>query len=151
VRARAIICRGEGFGENLGLPEAFWHISQKPNLHKLGIKKGQKTLNNYYSNKSDAVFVGSMAYCLTEYPKYTKNGIYHLYKISPWGISGKRGEWVGQPNRNNTQKTEQFKCYDDILLNRHGENIKYYGQYRIKNGLAEPHRKALTEKVLQFD
>ena len=27
--------------------EAFWHISHKPNLHKAGIKRGQKTLNNY--------------------------------------------------------------------------------------------------------
>ena len=120
--------------------ESFWHISHKSNLHKIGIKKGQKTLNNYYSNKSEAVFVGSMSYCLTEYPKYTRNGIYHLYKIDNWGMSGKKGKWVGQPNHNNTQKTEQFKCYEDILPNKDKDDshIEYYGQYRIKDGIAFP-------------
>ena len=120
--------------------EAFWHISHKPNLHKLGIKRGQKTLNNYYSNISNAVFVGSMQYCLTEYPKYTRNGVYHLYKIDNWEMSGKKGEWVGTPQHNNTEKTDQFKVYDDIL--RKGDdddpNIEYYGQYKIKDGIAFP-------------
>ena len=89
----------DGWEEN-----SVWHISHKPNLHKVGIKRGQKTLNNYYSNKSNAVFVGSMAYCLTEYPKYTRNGIYYLYKIDSWHLYNKKGEWVGQPNHNNTKK-----------------------------------------------
>ena len=61
--------------------DSVWHMSHKPNLHKSGIRRKQKTLNNYYSNISDAVFVGSLEYCLIEYPKYTRNGIYYLYKI----------------------------------------------------------------------
>ena len=128
--------------------KAFWHISHKANLHKVGIKRGQKTLNNYYSNKSDAVFIGSMSYCLTEYPKYTKNGIYHLYKIDNWEMSGKKGEWVGTPQHNNTEKTDQFKCYDDIL--RKGDDddptIEYYGQYKIKDGIAFPWKNGWEKK-----
>ena len=138
--------------------DSFWHISHKSNLHKIGIKKGQKTLNNYYSNKSDAVFVGSMSYCLTEYPKYTKNGIYHLYKIDQWEMSGKKGEWVGTPPHNNTQKTDQFKCYDDIppSSRRGDETITYYGQYKIKNGIAFPWKngweaKDITEQIIHLN
>ena len=138
--------------------DSFWHISHKSNLHKIGIKKGQKTLNNYYSNKSNAVFVGSMSYCLTEYPKYTRNGIYHLYKIDNWYMSGKKGEWVGTPQHNNTQKTDQFKCYDDILpSNRRGdETITYYGQYKIKDGIAIPYKngwesKDIVEQIIHLN
>ena len=120
--------------------DSVWHMSHKPNLHKLGIRRGQKTLNNYYSNISDAVFVGSLEYCLTEYPKYTKNGIYHLYKINSWHMYGKKGEWVGTPNHNNTKKTDQFKCYEDILPTTRDKHLEYYGRYKIKNGLAIPHK-----------
>jgi len=131
--------------------KAFWHISHKANLHKVGIKRGQKTLNNYYSNKSDAVFVGSMSYCLTEYPKYTKNGIYHLYKLDPWVMSGKKGEWVGAPQHNNTEKTDQFKIYDDILQDTSEDdpNIEYYGQYKIKDGIAFPWKNGWEEKNIE--
>jgi hypothetical protein len=136
----------DGFAE-----EAFWHISHKPNLHKSGIKKGHKTLNNYYSNKSSAVFIGSMSYCLTEYPKYTKNGIYYLYKINAWEMSRKKGEWVGTPRHNNTQKTDQFKCYDDIpALPKPGNKaIEYYGRYKIKNGLAFPWKNGWEAEDIQ--
>ena len=131
--------------------ESFWHISHKANLHKIGIKKGQKTLNNYYSSKSDAVFIGSMEYCLAEYPKYTKNGIYHLYKIDNWYMSGKKGKWVGAPQHNNTKKTDQFKCYDDILPNRNDDdpNIEYYGQYKIKDGIAFPWKNGWEAKDIE--
>jgi len=125
---------------------SFWHISQKQSLHKSGIKKGQKTLNNYYSSKSDAVFVGSMDYCLKEYPKYTKNGIYYLYKIHRIEMHGKKGEWVGSSRDKNTKKTDQFKCYDNIEpIN---DRIQYYGRYKIKNGFAVPYNKGkkMTEK-----
>lgn len=129
---------GDGWEDN-----SAWHISHKSNLHKSGVRRGQKTLNNYYSNISDAVFVGSLEYCLTEYPKYTKNGIYHLYKIDSWLMYGKKGEWVGKLNHNNTKKTDQFKCYDDILPTKRGRKIEYYGGYKIKNGLAIPHKNGL--------
>ena len=126
--------------------DSFWHISHKPNLHKLGIKRGQKTLNNYYSNISNAVFVGSMQYCLTEYPKYTKNGIYHLYKIDSWEVSGKKGEWVGKPAFScYTHKTEQFKVYDNILPRR----CEYYGQYKIKGGIAIPYKNGWEDKDIE--
>ena len=131
--------------------KAFWHISHKANLHKVGIRRGQKTLNNYYSNKSNAVFIGSMLYCLTEYPKYTKNGIYHLYKIDNWEMSGTKGEWVGTPQHNNTQKTDQFKCYADILpnANKDDSNIEYYGQYKIKSGIAFPWKNGWEDKNIE--
>ena len=130
--------------------DSVWHMSHKPNLHKLGIRRGQKTLNNYYSNISDAVFVGSLEYCLIEYPKYTRNGIYHLYKIDSWEMYGKRGEWVGTPNHNNTKKTDQFKCYEDINpTHRKEKGIEYYGRYKIKNGLAIPHKNGWEEKDVE--
>ena len=130
--------------------DSVWHISHKPNLHKLGIRRGQKTLNNYYSNISDAVFVGSLEYCLIEYPKYTRNGIYHLYKIDSWGMYGKKGKWVGKPNHNNTKKTDQFKCYEDILSTpRKDKSIEYYGQYKIKNGVAIPYKNGWEHKNVE--
>ena len=126
--------------------DSVWHISHKPNLDKLGIKRGQKTLNNYYSNISNAVFVGSMQYCLAEYPKYTRNGIYYLYSIDSWHMYGKKGEWVGRPNHNNTKKTDQFKCYDDIPPTSRDRGIEYYGKYKIKDGIAIPYKNGWEAK-----
>ena len=120
--------------------DSFWHISHKPNLHKLGIKRKQKTLDCPYNSGDNCVLVGSMKYCLTERPQYLRNGIYHLYKIDQWEMSGKKGEWVGHPQHNNTKKTEQLRVYDDIIqTNRRDDpNIEYYGQYKIKGGIAFP-------------
>lgn len=129
--------------------DSFWHISHKPNLHKLGIKRKTKTLDCPYNIGDNCVLVGSMKYCLTERPQYLRNGIYHLYKISQWEVSGKKGEWVGHPQHNNTKKTEQLKVYDDISLNRHGENIEYYGQYKIKSGLAFPWKNGWEDKNIE--
>ena len=123
-----------------------YHISHKANLHKVGIKRGQKTLNNHYPNTSDGVFIGSMGYCLTEYPKYARNGIYHLYKIDSWEVSGKKGEWVGKPAFScYTHKTEQFKVYDNILPRR----CEYYGQYKIKGGIAIPYKNGWEDKDIE--
>ena len=130
--------------------DSVWHMSHKPNLDKLGIRRGQKTLNNYYSNISDAVFVGSLEYCLIEYPKYTRNGIYYLYKIDSREMYGKKGEWVGTPNHNNTKKTDQFKCYEDINPSYlHRKGVGYYGQYKIKGGLAIPYKNGWEEKNVE--
>ena len=127
--------------------DSVWHMSHKPNLDKLGIRRGQKTLNNYYSNISDAVFVGSFEYCLIEYPKYTRNGIYYLYKIDSWAMYSKKGEWVGRPNHNNTKKTDQFKCYDDIPpVSDRDRRIEYYGKYKIKDGVAVPYKNGWEAK-----
>ena len=50
----------------------------------------------------------------------------------------RKGEWIGKTNHYNTKKTDQFKCYEDIpptsKTARHG--VEYYGQYKIKNGIA---------------
>ena len=133
--------------------DSVWHMSHKPNLHKLGIRRGQKTLNNYYSNISDAVFVGSFEYCLIEYPKYTRNGIYYLYKIDGWEMHGKKGKWVGTPRHNNTKKTDQFKCYEDIIDSTHhakrDKNIECYGRYKIKGGLAIPYKNGWEDKDVE--
>jgi len=129
--------------------ESFWHLSHKPNLHKLGIKRKTKTLDCPHNSGDNCVLVGSMKYCLTERPQYLRNGVYHLYKISGWEISGKRGEWVGHPNHNNTRKTEQLRVYDDISLNRHGENIEYYGRYKIKGGIAFPWKNGWEAKNIE--
>ena len=129
--------------------DSFWHISHKPNLHKLGIKRKTKTLDFPYNSGDNCVLVGSMQYCLTERPQYLRNGIYHLYKINNWEMSGKKGEWVGQRQHNNTKKTEQLRVYDDISLNRHGENIEYYGQYKIKGGIAFPWKNGWEDKNIE--
>ena len=66
-------------------------------------------------------------------------------------MSGKKGEWVGHPQHNNTEKTEQLKVYDDIL--RKGDdddsNIEYYGQYKIKNGIAFPWKNGWENKNIE--
>jgi len=130
--------------------DSVWHMSHKPNLDKLGILRGKKTLNNYYSNISDAVFVGSLEYCLIEYPKYTRNGIYYLYKINSWEMYGKYGKWVGTPNHNNTKKTDQFKCHEDINpTHRKDKGIECYGRYKIKGGLAIPYKNGWEEKNVE--
>ena len=131
--------------------DSFWHISHKSNLHKLGIKRKTKTLDCPYNSGDNCVLVGSMKYCLTERPQYLRNGIYHLYKIDSWEMSGKDGEWVGTPQHNNTKKTEQLRVYDDIL--RKGDDddptIEYYGQYKIKGGIAFPWKNGWEDKTIE--
>ncbi|MBK23470.1 MAG: hypothetical protein CME70_05635 [Halobacteriovorax sp.] len=112
--------------------DSFWHISPKSDLHRVGIRKGQKTLNNCVSNKSSAIYLGSKSYCLTEYPTYTKDGTYHLYKIDSDSMIGKRGEWVGSCKLNKASRPDQFKCRDDIIPPK--ERIEYFGRYDIKDG-----------------
>ena len=131
--------------------ESFWHLSHKPNLHKLGIKRKIKTLDCPYNSGDNCVLVGSMKYCLTERPQYLRNGIYHLYKIDSWEMSGKNGEWVGKPQHNNTQKTEQLRVYDDIIqTNRRDDpTIEYYGQYKIKGGIAFPWKNGWENKNIE--
>ena len=125
--------------------DSSYHISHKPNLHKVGIKRGQKTLNNSRPNTSDGVFVSSITYCLTEYPKYARNGIYHLYKINWNGVAYKKGEWVGKQRFSaRTYKTDQFKCHEDIL-----EGVRYYAQYKIKNGIAIPYKNGWEDKNIE--
>ena len=132
--------------------ESFWHLSHKPNLHKLGIKRKTKTLDCHFGSGDNCVLVGSMKYCLTERPQYLRNGIYHLYKIDSWGMSGKDGEWVGTPQHNNTKKTEQLRVYDDILPKEKFDddsNIEYYGQYKIKDGIAFPWKNGWEAKNIE--
>ena len=63
-------------------------------------------------------------------------------------MCGKKGEWVGERQHNNTKKTEQLRVYDDIL--RKGDDddptIEYYGQYKIKGGIAFPWRNGWEAK-----
>jgi len=132
--------------------ESFWHLSHKPNLHKLGIKRKTKALDCHFGSGDNCVLVGSMKYCLTERPQYLRNGIYHLYKIDSWEMSGKNGEWVGKPQHNNTEKTEQLKVYGDILPKGKFDddsNIKYYGQYKIKGGIAFPWKNGWENKNIE--
>ena len=131
--------------------ESFWHLSHKPNLHKLGIKRKTKTLDCDFGSGDNCVLVGSMKYCLTERPQYLRNGIYHLYKIDSWEISGKDGEWVGRPQHNNTQKTEQLRVYYDIPVSKRRDDptIEHYGQYKIKNGIAFPWKNGWEAKNIE--
>ena len=131
--------------------ESFWHLSHKPNLHKLGIKRKTKTLDCHFGSGDNCVLVGSMKYCLTERPQYLRNGIYHLYKIDSWEISGKDGEWVGRPQHNNTQKTEQLRVYYDIPVSKRRDDptIEYYGQYKIKDGIAFPWKNGWEAKNIE--
>ena len=131
--------------------ESFWHLSHKPNLHKLGIKRKTKTLDCHFGSGDNCVLVGSMKYCLTERPQYLRNGIYHLYKIDSWEMSGKDGEWVGTPQHNNTKKTEQLRVYDDIPASKRRDDptIEYYGQYKIKDGIAFPWKNGWEAKNIE--
>ena len=131
--------------------ESFWHLSHKPNLHKLGIKRKNKALDCHFGSGDNCVLVGSMKYCLTERPQYLRNGIYHLYKIDSWEMSGKDGEWVGRPQHNNTQKTEQLRVYYDIPVSKRRDDptIEYYGQYKIKDGIAFPWKNGWEAKNIE--